>query len=218
MVRGWQLHRQRFTGELIIAEYTKDWFSTSIANFETIKKTFIDDQIKITEILEIGSYEGRSASWMLQNMLDDHGTITCVDTFAKNLQRISPFKNSSYVIDEEIINRFRCNTDESKKSGQVVNVIIQSSYNALAELIVRKKLFDFIYVDGNHCADTTLTDACMCFGLLKPGGIMLFDDYLWDKTLDILKRPRVGIDAFVNIFSHDLELLGSDYQLWIKKC
>jgi predicted O-methyltransferase YrrM len=37
--------------------------------------------------------------------------------------------------------------------------------------------FDFIYIDGDHTAKGTISDAIRAFSLLKEGGIMIFDDY-----------------------------------------
>lgn len=39
--------------------------------------------------------------------------------------------------------------------------------------------FDFIYVDGLHLSQDVLYDALLSFDLLKVGGILIFDDYLW---------------------------------------
>ena len=195
-----------------MSEYTADWFSDAVPNFEKIKESFLED---IDSILEIGSHEGRSASWMLQNMLGDNGTITCVDPFAND--HINPFRDASYTVDEDVLRRFYANVNEAKKPNQTVNVMQGPSYYALADLIVQRKAFDFIYVDGNHQADATLTDACMCFGLLKPGGFMLFDDYLWDHLPNVLDRGKMSIDAFVNMFLPNLHISGLGYQLLIQK-
>jgi predicted O-methyltransferase YrrM len=59
-----------------------------------------------------------------------------------------------------------------------------------------KKQFDFIYIDGNHCCDNVLADAVMSWTMLKPGGIMLFDDYLYEDLPDVLDRGKIAIDAF----------------------
>ena len=195
-----------------MAEYTSDWFTDSVENFETVKKAFLVD---ITEILEIGSHEGRSASWMLQNMLGDNGTITCVDPFANH--HINPFRDETYSVDEEVFRRFQSNVLAAKKIKQTVNIMQGPSYYALADLITQRKKFDFIYVDGNHQADATLTDACMCFGLLKPGGFMLFDDYLWDHLPNVLDRGKMSIDAFVNMFLPNINISGIGYQFLIQK-
>ena len=37
--------------------------------------------------------------------------------------------------------------------------------------------FDLIYIDASHYAPDVLSDAVLAFKLLKPGGILIFDDY-----------------------------------------
>jgi predicted O-methyltransferase YrrM len=70
--------------------------------------------------------------------------------------------------------------------------------------------FDLIYIDGSHQAPDVLTDAVMSFQLLKVGGVMIFDDYLWsmDKPgfQDVLKMPKPAIDAFINIFQRKMSV------------
>ena len=79
-------------------------------------------------------------------------------------------------------------------------------------------MFDFIYIDGSHIAKDVLTDACMAWPLLKPKGLMVFDDYLWTPNArDILHRPKLAIDAFVNIFAEEVEIVHVGYQLVVRK-
>jgi hypothetical protein len=98
-----------------------------------------------------------------------------------------------------------------------VEVLANMSFPALAQLIVDQRQYDFIYVDGSHNADDALADAVMCFGLLRPGGVMLFDDYLWEDDQHYLGRCKQSIDAFVNMFYHRLKLGLVNYQLAIVK-
>jgi predicted O-methyltransferase YrrM len=202
-----------------MAEFTSDWFTYAIDNFSIVKNATMESHHPqpgyVNDILEIGSHEGRSTCWMLQNLLSDHGTITCIDPFANH--HINPFRDESYVVDEEVFQRFQSNINEAKKPGQTVNVMRGTSYYALADLITQRKEFDFIYVDGNHQADATLTDACMCFGLLRYSGFMLFDDYLWDHLPDVLDRGKMSIDAFTNMFLPNIQFSSIGYQMLIQK-
>ena len=61
--------------------FTSDWFSNALVNFDYITN-YLQKQKTVDSILEIGSHEGRSTCWMLENMLSDTGTITCIDPFA----------------------------------------------------------------------------------------------------------------------------------------
>ena len=62
-----------------------------------------------------------------------------------------------------------------------------------------------------------MTDACMAWGMLKHGGIMLFDDYLWEDLPGILHRPRLGVDFFTTLFSEQNQLVLLGYQLALRK-
>jgi predicted O-methyltransferase YrrM len=192
-------------------EFTSDWFSDHIGTFLSIKKELGE----VNTILEIGSHEGRSTCWILQNMLSDTGSITCIDPFqdlaisAYDLTYI----NSTRTIEE----RFKQNTAQCLKSTQTLNVMPTLSFYGLSFLINARKEFDFIYIDGGHATDIVLADAVMSFGLLRPGGIMLFDDYLWDHDTDFMMRPKLSVDAFINACYKHIEVIGQGYQLAIRK-
>ena len=79
-------------------------------------------------------------------------------------------------------------------------------------MIGYKYAFDFIYVDGSHAPDVALTDACMAWGLLNQGGVMLFDDYKYPE-----EPTKVGIDAFLAGFEGKYDLILSNYQLAVQK-
>ena len=82
--------------------------------------------------------------------------------------------------------------------------------------------FDFIYIDGSHQAPDVLFDALLGFELLRVGGIMVFDDYLWQEPLeggtDPIPCPKIFIDAFTNVYCKKVRVLPpSPTQLHIKK-
>lgn len=78
--------------------------------------------------------------------------------------------------------------------------------------------FDFIYVDGSHLAKDVLTDAVMCWPLLKPSGVIAFDDYEWEGHRPPHDRPQAGIDAFESVFKPQLALLRTGWRRMWKKC
>jgi hypothetical protein len=53
--------------------------------------------------------------------------------------------------------------------------------------------------------------------LLKPGGIIAFDDYLWEDPRGIEFQPGWSIDTFVGIVKDESEVLASNSQVWLKK-
>lgn len=192
--------------------FTADWFSNGLVNFEFVKAHA--DQ-KLSSILEIGSHEGRAACWMLENLLADDGTITCVDPFGN--VPLNAYTNDELPEQRIIQEIHKHNTDLVKKPGQTVEVMPMMSYHGLAQLIVDRREYELIYVDGSHCSDAVLADATMAFGLLKTGGFMIFDDYLWNESPDVLDHPKMSIDAFVNMFRKHIAIGMINYQYVIQK-
>jgi predicted O-methyltransferase YrrM len=177
--------------------FTADYFSPIQHNLR-----FCTDRLtRIDSILEIGSHEGRSSCWMLKNMLSESGTMTCVDIF----------ENS------ELAARFRNNINEVKGSNQTVEIMADTSYYSLGQLITQRRLYDFIYIDGDHSATGVLTDATMAFGLLAPNGIILFDDYMFDQVPNHHDRPKMSLDAFINMFINEIDVVFINYQVAIRK-
>ncbi len=58
-------------------KFTADWFSSHIPHWERLLRPLAGQPI---QALEIGSYEGRSAVWLLQEILTHpESRLTCVD-------------------------------------------------------------------------------------------------------------------------------------------
>ena len=186
--------------------YSQDWFTHNIPNFQHIMKVLPESKA----FLEIGCFEGRASCWMLNNGLADDGVLVCVDTFAGS-------EEHDKLELTDLRKTFDANIAKHKSEKQTVTVIQDMSYKGLADLIHYEMQFDFIYIDGSHTAPDVMTDACMAFGLLKSGGIMLFDDYLWTDMPGLLHRPKLAVDLFCTLFSEKSELLMLGYQLAIKK-
>jgi predicted O-methyltransferase YrrM len=101
----------------------------------------------------------------------------------------------------------------------------QFSRDALAGLIAcgQMESFDLIYIDGSHEATDVLTDAILAFPLLRIGGTLIFDDYIWSDQIperrEPSRMPKPAIDAFVNVFHRKLEIHQSLplWQLYVQK-
>lgn len=195
-------------------KFSADWFSH---NTEGISTALNKLQTK-KKFLEIGCYEGLSTVWFIKNYLDNDGSITVIDTFKGSEEHLS-------YIDDNLYNTFKSNIDEIIGPNQKYEIIQNTSYNALADLIIRGEKYDFIYIDGSHTAADVLTDAVMSFPLLNSGGIMIFDDYTWgfnagDKPYikdEPLKCPKLGIDAFGSVFNNQFKEILFTNQIGIMK-
>jgi predicted O-methyltransferase YrrM len=160
--------------------------------------------------LEIGTYEGRSAIWIFENLMEDGSELICVDRW----------ENFNGRVEMEVIeNNFlhNCNVMRNKFPSRKITQDKRPSHISLAEHILNSNQFDFIYVDGEHFANTVITDACMAWKVLKPGGIIIFDDYEFTENNDVLLQPKLAINAFLLMFQREMKVLYKEYQIIIQK-
>jgi predicted O-methyltransferase YrrM len=150
-------------------------------------------------MLEIGSFEGRSASWFLQNVLtDESARLVCIDLFSR----------------PGLEARFDHNVGLADRHGQVRKLKGMSA-DVLATL--EPASFDVIYVDGGHDAATVLLDGLLAWRLLKSGGTLIFDDYLWEPQRPASGRPQLAIDLFREALADEMESLHAGYQVIVRK-
>lgn len=115
----------------------------------------------------------------------------------------------------EIERRFLDNTKIACDSAPYpVNLVAHKgpSNICLAKILNQNFLnyFDLIYIDGSHEAPDVLSDATLSFPLLKVGGVMIFDDYLWRSARGgPLHSPKLAVDAFLNIYFHKMRIMWS---------
>jgi hypothetical protein len=183
-------------------------------------------QLKPQRILEIGSYEGAATCYLVDRLAPELDLeIHCVDTWEGGIEHKAG--GSAEADMNSVEERFRHNVSlaVSKARSRVeVKVHKGLSDQCLSELIGlgKRDYFDFIYVDGSHEAPDVLCDAVLGFRLLRVGGIMAFDDYLWSEQLpggvDLVRCPKPAIDAFITLYIRKLTIcpLGL-YQMYVQK-
>jgi predicted O-methyltransferase YrrM len=188
-------------------KFTQNWFDNDIPNIISVLKNFIGQPINL---LEIGSFEGRSTVWFLNNILTHRdATITCIDCFSG-----SPEHQKDKIDVSNIEATYEYNINQSGVSFKVKKLIGKSQ-----EILRLLSLDNYhvVYIDGSHKACDVLEDAVLCFRLLKSNGIMMFDDYEWPQNLPETEKPKLGIDVFLNVFSGQYELLHHQGQVYIRK-
>jgi predicted O-methyltransferase YrrM len=178
-------------------QFTSDWFGGHIPTWTRLLGGLAGK--RNVRVLEVGAYEGRATVWLLGNVLThETARIECVDPF----------------FDPDYSARFDHNIKTALGRSKVKKVAGRSQ-----DILRRLKLdhYDVIYIDGSHAAADVLEDAVLSFRLLKRGGVMIFDDYLWNLHLDPWMIPKPAIDAFLAIYQGQYELLEQGYQVAIKR-
>lgn len=188
--------------------FTNSWFDITA---KQIWDTIIP-QINPKAILEIGSYEGASTCYFITNCASQMPIeIHCVDTWQGGTEHAGTDMTN-------VERRFLDNTKIARAQAPCqVDLIVHKGYSnvCLIKLLSGsyQNYFDLIYIDGSHYAHDVLSDAVLSFYLLKVGGVMIFDDYLWGSTSrqasDPLSFPKPAIDVFLHIYFHKMRLIAS---------
>ena len=165
--------------------FTVYWFTQNIHAWKNVFSS-----TKVPEnVLEIGSFEGRSTCWLLENT---QARVTCVDTWDGSDEHTMEHKAG-------LFDRFLDNIKDYKDR---VTIMRGFSGEVLRQFPC-EPIFDFIYIDGSHYSKDVLEDAILSWRLLKQGGIIIFDDLNWKiegTELNNIKNPRAGIEAFCHLF------------------
>lgn len=207
------LWRENYTQHCEIKGYqfTTDWFGENMLVWNQVLKRFTDSPN--ARFLEVGSWEGRTACWLLDNILrHDTSTLTCIDTFQGSIEHTAMGLGEHLNSLESI---FDHNIKQTGKFMQVKK-LVGFSQEWLRQLPV--DTFDFFYVDGSHVAADVLEDTILGWRLVKIGGIVIFDDYEWGAYQDQpILHPKLAVDSFLNIFQDKLKIIYQGYQVVIEK-
>lgn len=157
--------------------------------------------------LQIGAFTGNASVWLVDNVLTQKNSILeDVDTWSgsdEDEHKEMDWLDVERTYDSRIA--FRPNVIKYKMDSKE---FLRS---------IEEPTFDFIYIDGDHTAEGVLQDGVLSWRLLKPGGIMAFDDYLWEDPRGIEFQPGWSIDTFIGAVKEESEILLSNSQVWLRK-
>jgi len=226
-------------------KFTQTWFDMAINGWVEILQNKLPNSnvatnpSKYKNVLEIGSYEGRASIWLAENILQDGCNYHIIDTFGGTLKEsgMEATKNKLETNSNFIEENLRHNISFFPNINW--NITKGYSQTILPELVNNNSepVFDLVYVDGSHQADDTFVDGYYVNKLLRPGGLIIFDDYNWiDSTPEkqLFKRklvrqvmnvpniindqPEIGIDTFFDIYKDLYKVIHASHQVFaIKK-
>lgn len=189
-------------------DFSCDWTTANIPIWAGILH---QHRHKAVRVLEIGSWEGRSALFFLNYL--PKSTVVCIDPFEGNVEHLQDEHFSKLVPATE--GRFDRNVVEPF-AGRVEK-IKGASGSVVPQLAIDARQFDIVYIDGSHFASDVYADAALTWPLVAPGGFVIFDDYNWDLMNTERERPKLGVDSFLVGIAGQYRLVHSDYQLIIAK-
>jgi predicted O-methyltransferase YrrM len=187
--------------------FSADWTSWHFANWVAFLHPL---RMRPVRVLEIGSWEGRSALFFLNYLPASH--VVCVDTFGGNVEHMRNPHFATLVPETE--RRFDANV---AAFAARVEKIKGPSADVLPQLGVASRRFDIVYVDGSHRAADVYSDGALAWPMVARDGIVIFDDYEFDEIADESERPKPGIDAFLAAVEGQYRLVHKAYQVVIAK-
>lgn len=165
---------------------------------------------KAARVLEIGSWEGRSALFFL-NFLP-RARIVCLDTFEGGQEHQEADVSGTFL--PQVEKRFDANT---AAFADRIEKLKGRSADSLAQLGIASRRFNVADIDGSHRAADVYSDGVLTWPLMVPGGLVIFDDYQWGIMPARLDNPKPGVDAFLKAFKGHYRLVHRNYQIAIVK-
>jgi predicted O-methyltransferase YrrM len=196
-------------------KFTTEWFDIAIPTWTEL---FVNNKRQIKDVLEVGCYEGRATVWLCENVLTEPGsTYEVIDTFGGSLSE------SGMVHEKEQSEQGALTIEENFRHNiqffPDIEFKIHKGFSQKVLPQLDKKEYDLIYIDASHRADDTLVDAYFAHKLLKPGGIIIFDDFGWKDPKDLapINSPELGIRMFWQLYQSEYEILFEGYQVGFMK-
>jgi hypothetical protein len=201
-------YRVRYRPWFWRGDFTSDWIWKNYSIWRRVLAPLRDRPVKI---LEIGSFEGRSATFFLKYL--PQSTIVCIDTFEG-----TPEEGYVYRLLGDRLSEIEGRFDRNLAPFMArVEKIKSRSKPALDALIAQGRRFDLAYVDGGHRYDDVMADSVAVWKMIEPGGTVIWDDYEWAPEFRPEERPKDAIDDFLKAQEGSYRLLAKGYQVIIRR-
>lgn len=179
---------------------TTDYFSINAYYWNKI----LNKNFKKFSYLEIGSWEGNSALYILKNHSTEN--VVCVDLW--------DIDNNFKELNKKNFDNFVKNLKEFENKYSYFKTTSDDFF------LKNNQFFDVIYIDGWHGTSQVNKDISNSWKFLKIGGIIICDDYFYG---DIYKNsykdiPAPAINNFIKENKKNLKILCvNNNQIFFKK-
>jgi len=161
-------------------------------------------------ILEVGSFVGSGAIFTWAPLVGTNGIVLCADTWLGDLNmRLGP-QFQQFMNIKDGFPKLGLNFMKRVKAHGLQNNVLPlpfPSIGAARFLHLLGYKFDVIYLDSAHERGETMVELQLMWQLLRPGGVLLGDDY------DFF--PAVGRDVRAFARCHNLKIINAGKEQWL---
>lgn len=187
--------------------FTVDHFSNRIRDWDNHVTPNMLSRRDDLHWLEVGSFEGQSALWCIENFLTGkHDTITCIDVWDKMAPGIDVWGGGNRNYHETFCNNLR-------HHAQKVTVLNGRGLDVMPHLISQGKKYHGGYLDSDHCEEVVRKELALMWQLMLPGAVVVVDDY--GSPAD--PGCKVATDEFIADHENDATVLHRGFTLILLK-
>lgn len=158
-------------------------------------------QSKQGDVVEIGSWQGRSTAFLAQAVKDSrNGTLFAIDHFQGNVG-----KEHFYQVGKKDLSDLKGNFEDNMKHAGVEGIVnLLDMPNNKAKEQIADKSIRFLFIDGDHTEDGVKRDIELFLPLLSKGSLLVFDDYSkqFPGVVDIVNN-LIGENSFANALYYE---------------
>lgn len=190
-------------------EFTANWFPATIFD-QFVSPLLGRENLKF---LEIGVLEGQGTLYFFKTFLGKTGTMVSIDPFIPySKSSVAKIEGYDHIINESSLNKFLGNTKEFASRITLKKGLSQDELPLLPS-----ETFDLSFIDGDHSRDAVVIDAEESFRLVKKGGYIVFDDYLWGEPKRPETSPKDAIDKFLKDHASEIQIIHKAWCVVLKK-
>jgi len=178
-----------------------------IQDFGAGSKSFKSNTRKVKDIASKGISTAQQSEllYKLLNFLKCRNAMELGTSLGLNTLYLAKVNKESKIISIEGSKELYDFAGDLAKKNKAANIqFIHSVFEeALPKVLGEMNELDFLYVDGNHTYEATLTYFKQALEKRQPGSVFIFDDIYWSKGMtqaweEIKKHPSVtlSIDTF----------------------
>jgi len=143
----------------------EDWFS-----YPNLYKKIVESSNDDSHLVEVGSWKGRSASFMAVEIINSNKKIKfdCVDTWEGSIEH----QLDDVIIEKKLYDTFLSNIESVK---HVIKPIKMTSVEA--SKLYEDNSLDFVFIDASHEYEDVKEDILSWLPKVKVGGVLAGHDY-----------------------------------------